>query len=171
MPGSNQRNQGRYCGATIDPGIRHILLLQLHHSPGGKQPNNASDESHRHSTGRESYIGYSFFGGETPAHVCLHVESHQQVHKYIHIPATDKHHSLPTTHNDENSESHSVSRAGRKECWNSWAGGIPRGGANAYFFFPAASTPAELEGGSLFRRGGLARRREPQTVRTSVKIV
>jgi len=155
MPGSNEHNQGRYCVATIGPG-GHILLLQLHHSPEGNQPHNASG-SHRPSTGCESYIEYSFFGGETPAHVCLHIESHQQVHKYIHIPATDKPHSLHTTHNDENSESHSVSRAGQKECWNSWARGIPRGGANAYFFW-LASTPAELEGGSLFRRGGLARR-------------
>ena len=85
----------RQCGATIGPRIRHILHLQLHHSPEGNQPNTAS-ESHRHSTGLESYIGYSFFGGDNPAHMCLHVESHQQVHKYIHIPATDKPHSLPT---------------------------------------------------------------------------
>jgi hypothetical protein len=70
------------------------------------------------------------------------------------------------THNDENSEATAChARAGRC-CWNLWARGIPRGGANAYFFCLAASTPAELEEGSLFRRSGLARRREPQKVRT-----
>lgn len=103
---------------------------------------------------------------------CASTSNH--TNKYINTSTSQQPTNLTAylhTHNDENSESHSVSRAGRKECWNSWAGGIPRGGANAYFFCPAASTPAELEEGSLFRRGGLARRREPQTVRTSVKIV
>lgn len=103
---------------------------------------------------------------------CASMSNH--TNKYINTSTSQQPTNLTAylhTHNDENSKSHSVSRAGRKECWKSWARGIPRGGANAYFFWPAASTPAELEGGSLFRRGGLARRREPQTVRTSVKIV
>jgi hypothetical protein len=102
--------------------------------------------------------------------VCLHVKSPQQAHKYIHIPATDKHHSLPThAQRREQRKPQRVTRLAGSCCWNLWARGIPRGGARTHISFCPGGrrTPAELEDGSLFRKKRANQKtREPQKVRS-----